>query len=362
MPSVIEWKSNMKTPQLPLHLLLLGLVASLLMTVSLPSYSDSNTTGKFLGAQNTEYPSWFKSSFLEFADDIEEAAEEGKRLAIIFHQDGCPYCNLLIEKNLSQQDIKELMQTKLDVVELNIWGSREVVSVAGKTYAENDFAKALNIQYTPTVLFFNEEGKVALRLNGYREPAEFKRALEYVTGKYEKTQSYSQYIAANRITKSNESLNTQDFFDKAPYDLSLPKAGFDKPVAVFFEQTNCPNCDKFHTVNLAKSDTQNIIKQFKNIQLDMWSDTPVTTPDGETTTARKWAEKLGVTYAPSVVFFGKDGQEVIRLEAMFKAFHTASSFDYVLSEAYKTQPSLQNYITERAEHIREQGNDVNLWD
>ena len=352
----------MRTKQHAIPLFLLGLIACLLMSISIPSYSDSKTTGKFLGAQNTEYPSWFKTSFLEFSDDIEEAAEEGKRLAIIFHQDGCPYCNLLIEKNLSQQDIKELMQTKLDVVELNIWGSREVVSVGGTTYAENDFAKALNIQYTPTVLFFNEEGKVALRLNGYREPAEFKRALEYVTGKHEKTQSYSEYIAANRVTKSNEKLNTQSFFDKAPYDLTVPKAGFEKPLAVFFEQTSCPNCDKFHTVNLAKSDAQGIVKQFKNIQLDMWSDTAVTTPDGEVTTAKKWAEKLGVTYAPSVVFFGKDGKEVIRLEAMFKAFHTASSFDYVLSEAYKTQPSLQNYITERAEHIREQGNDVNLWD
>jgi len=352
----------MKQTQISLQRLLVVLLSGLFLLTSLSVQAASETTGKFLGAQNTEYPDWFKSSFLEFADDVEEAAEEGKRLAIVFHQDGCPYCNLLIEKNLSQTDIKELMQSKLDVVELNIWGSRELVSVAGKTYAEKDFAKALDVQYTPTMLFFDEAGKVALRLNGYREPAEFKRALEYVTGKHEKTKSYSEYIAENQVTKSNETLNSQAFFSKAPYDLAVSTQGYEKPLAVFFEQSSCPNCDTFHSVNLARDTTKKVVEQFQNVQLDMWSDTPVITPNGETTTSRQWAEKLGVTYAPSVVFFGKDGKEVIRLEAMFKPFHTASTFDYVLSEAYKTQPNLQKYITERAEHIRAQGNDVNLWD
>lgn len=317
--------------------------------------------GQYLGAKETEYPDWFKDSFLEFKDDVAEAAEAGKRLAIVFHQDNCPYCNLLVERNLSQHDIQQQMKDKLEVVAINMWGSRELISVAGKTYTERDFSAALRVQYTPTILFFNEAGKLALRLNGLLEPAEFKRALNYVTEKQETKLSYSAYVAANRVESASSELNIQAFFDAPPYDLSLPDTGYDKPVAVFFEQTACPNCDKLHKNVLTDPDTKTVIEQFKNIQLDMWSDTPITTPQGEQITAKKWAEKLAINYAPSIVLFDKQGKEIIRIEAAFKAFHTQSTFDYVLGEAYKTQPNFQTYISHRADVIRESGKDVDLW-
>ena len=93
----------------------------------------------------------------------------------------------------------------------------------------------------------------------------------------------------------------------------------------------------------------------------MWSNTPVVTPNGEKTTAREWAKKLDIKFAPSIVIFNEKGEEVIRSEAFFKVFHTQSIFAYVLEGAYKKQPSFQRYLSERAEHIREQGQDVDIW-
>jgi|GEM_PF-53985 len=317
--------------------------------------------GEFLGAMPTEYPEWFKDSFLEFAEDIEEAAAEGKRLAILFHQDGCPYCNLLVERNLAQHDIQQLMKDKFDVIAINMWGARELISVGGKAYTEREFSAALKVQYTPTILFFNEKGKLALRLNGYLKPAEFKRALSYVAQKQETKISYANYVAANRVETANSELNKQAFFDSASMDLSLLKSGYDQPVAVFFEQTNCPNCDQLHQEILKDVETTEIVKQFRNVQLDMWSDTPIVTPEGVSTTAKTWANKLGINYAPSIVLFDKQGKEIIRVEAMFKTFHTQSVFDYVLSEAYREEPSFQTYISHRADAIRETGKTVDLW-
>ena len=66
--------------------------------------------GRFIGAMPTTYPDWFKESFLEFREDIAEAADAGKRVAVLFHQDGCPYCNALVERNLSQRDIESLLK------------------------------------------------------------------------------------------------------------------------------------------------------------------------------------------------------------------------------------------------------------
>lgn len=317
--------------------------------------------GQYLGAKETTYPDWFKDSFLEFKEDVAEAAEAGKRLAIVFHQDNCPYCNLLVERNLSQQDIQQQMKDKLDVIAINMWGARELVSVGGKNYTERDFAAALRVQYTPTLLFFNESGKLALRLNGYLAPAEFKRALDYVTDKHDATQSYAAYIAANQVKSANEALNEQAFFADAPHQLTRPEKGYDQPLAIFFEQGSCPNCDTLHTKVLTDADTKAIVEQFHNVQLDMWSEDEITTPQGETTTARKWAEKLGISYAPSIVLFNQQGEEIIRMEGMFKSFHTQSIFDYVLSEGYKTEPSFQRYIAHRADVIRETGKDVDLW-
>ena len=48
------------------------------------------TPGKYEGAANAKHPAWFKESFLDFGDDIDEATQAGKRLALYFWQPGCP--------------------------------------------------------------------------------------------------------------------------------------------------------------------------------------------------------------------------------------------------------------------------------
>ena len=82
-----------------------------------------------LGAKQTVYPDWFKQSFLDFRADIAEAAQAGKTVILLFHQDGCPYCNALVERNLSQRKIEQKLRDKFEIVALNIWGDRDIVSV-----------------------------------------------------------------------------------------------------------------------------------------------------------------------------------------------------------------------------------------
>jgi hypothetical protein len=44
-----------------------------------------------------------------------------------------------------------------------------------------------------------------------------------------------------------------------------------------------------------------------------------------------------------------------------KGFHVQSVLDYVASGAYKKQPSLQRFIRERADAMRERGVVVDIW-
>ncbi|MEJ2361048.1 MAG: thioredoxin fold domain-containing protein [Gammaproteobacteria bacterium] len=316
-------------------------------------------TGKFYGAVETEYPAWFKTSFLDLRDDLADANKAGHRLVVLFVQNGCPYCHALIERNMAQKDIEQIMRKHFDVVLINMWGDREVTGLDGKQYMEKNFAAALKVQFTPTLLFFNEKGKVILRLNGYLPPHRFKSAIEYVANHQENKISYRDYMAAHAVHGKGGKMRSEPFFAKPPYDLRKLKGT--KPIALFFEQNDCPNCNTLHDKVLSDPGTRKVISHFENIQLNMWSKTPIITMDGKQTTARALARQLNIKYAPTIVLMDPQGKEIIRSEAFFKVFHTQGIFAYVLDGGYKTQPSFQRWLQTRADHLREQGKNVDIW-
>jgi thioredoxin-related protein len=337
------------------------LLATCLITLSQSALSETQKA-EFFGGIETEYPAWFKESFLDLREDLTEAKEAGKRLVIFFHQDGCPYCNALVERNFAQKDIAEKARKNFDIITINMWGDRPVTYVDGVHYTEKTFAEKLKVQFTPTVIFFDEQGKVALRINGYHSPQRFNLDLDYVAHRKEKEMSYRDFMRANwPASKTNKNLNPEPYFSKPPYDFSAKVGIKGKPFVVFFEQKDCPNCDALHKKILPDTELLGVLKQFDAVQLDMWSKTPVVTPEGKKMTAREWAKQLDVKYAPSIVVFNTEGKEVIRSEAFFKVFHTQGVLNYVLSEGYREQPSFQRYLTDYADHFREQGKAVDIW-
>ncbi len=326
--------------------------------------------GSFAGAKTATHPDWFKESFLDLEEDISDAAAHNKRLVVYFWQEGCPYCSQLWEDNFSQKDIENNFRKNFEIVAINLWGDRDV-TVKGKNFTEKSFAEALNIKYTPTLLFFNEKQKVTLQLNGYIPPEDFRLALEYAALRDESKPAYAAYVTKNRENKTtkntaNSGLHHEDFFSRPEYNLKRltqkpesKKTG--KYIAVFFEKTDCKNCDLLHQKTLKNPLTRKLVKQFEAIQLDRFSNTPVITPQGTKTTAKKWADQLNIIYQPAIVFFDPKGNEVMRIDAQLRSFHIQSVFDYVLSGAYKTQKNFQRYISTRADILREHGVNVDIW-
>ncbi len=316
--------------------------------------------GAFLGAMDTEHPAWFKESFLDFQEDVDEAAANNKRVVVYVYQQGCPYCNRLVEYNFGQKDIVEKTQQNFEVIALNMWGDREVTTLDGATMIEKDFAKSIGANYTPTLLFFDEQGQVVLRVNGYYPPHNFRIALDYVAGKKEQGQTYRDYFATRHPVPATGELHAEPFFMQPPYDLT--RAGTTRPLVVFFEQKECQECDRLHQKTLQYPMTRELVQQLDAVQLDMWSSTAVITPDNRKMTAREWARELNIAFAPSLVFFDTQGQEVMRADGFLKNFHVQTLFDYVAKGAYTTEPEFQRYLSHRAEQLREQGVDVDIWD
>lgn len=318
-------------------------------------------------ALDIEYPDWFKTSFMELEEDILEARESGKRLMLVFHQPGCPYCNAFVERNLSQKDIEESVKSNFDVIEINMWGDLEVIDVGGNQFTEKTFARHLKVQFTPTVLMYDQNGAIALRINGYFPPDKFRAALKFVIEEDSSKQTFNEYLASlnagidqqnNQPPKKFTYIDTDDF--STDQSVSLPGGDSGKPYILLFEQKDCNNCQQLHDSVLADKDISALLDRFDVIRLDMWGMDQINLREGKQTSGRSLAKKLGINYAPTMVFYSTDHEEVIRSESWLKRFHTKSMLDYVLSDAWREQASFQNYIRDRAEIIRQNGGSVNI--
>jgi thioredoxin-related protein len=318
--------------------------------------------GEYRGAANAKHPLWFKESFLDFSEDIDEATADGKRLSLYFWQAGCPYCNRLWEHNMAVEGIEDEFQSNFDVVAINMWGDQEVVTVAGKQFTEKQLARALDVDFTPTLLFYDEQKKSVLRLNGYLPPERFKLALAYASGEHAEGQGFNEYVLS-QLPSSTGLARKQSFFkapDEALKDRSQ-QAG-DRPLAVIFETADCTSCEQFHDLTLAHSDTRGLLAQMDVVQLDARSNIAITLPNGGASTPVKWAAELGLAYFPSIAFFDEKGEQVMLMDTYFRNFHTQSVFAYVLEKGYLEQPSFQRYISARVDDLNVQGIDVDIWE
>jgi thioredoxin-related protein len=292
------------------------------------------------------HPSWFKASFLDLSDDLKEAKEEKKSgIAVYFGQKDCAYCKALMEVNLKTPDIQRYMRKHFDVIAVDIWNAREVVDPQGVAMTEREYSIREQTNFTPSFIFYDLDGKIALRLRGYYPPYAFRAALKYVVEGFYKEETIKAYMdRADPPGKfEQEDLNTQVFFMQPPYALDRSHFKAEKPMIVFFEQKNCHACDILHTRPLGSSSMIELIDQFDVVQLDVDTETPVMTPAGDHLTARKWAEKLGIFYTPALVFFDQEGKEIIRLDSVAGQDRLKGVLNYVLSGAYKKYPTYLEY-------------------
>jgi thioredoxin-related protein len=332
------------------------------MTIFLSSIVSAETPAESLdaGLVNPGYaekPDWFANSFLDIREDLGEAANAGKRVMLYFYQDGCPYCQKLLDINFALQETEAKTRKHYDVVAINMWGDREVVDFNGADTTEKSFAKSLRVMFTPTLLFLNEQGDVTLRVNGYYPPHKFNAALDYAVSHNGSDPAFRDYFAAMSPPAASGVLH----HDAAWLPANSKLDGRDgKPLLVLFEQKDCAPCDELHLDILKRPESSEQLDRFDVVLLDMWSKDPVRRPDGKISSVAQWAKDLNVQYAPSLVFFDGQGAEVFRTEAYLKSFHIQSSMDYVASGAYLEQPSFQRFISARAEALEAQGVHVDI--
>lgn len=304
-------------------------------------------------------PPWFTESLLDFRDEIRDAARSGKRVMVYFGQDGCPYCKQLMQTNFSQRTIVEKTRRHFVAIALNIWGDREATWIGGRTTSEKQLASLLHVQFTPTLLFLDEQGQIVARLNGYYPPHRFEAVLDYVAGHMETKIALADYMRTAAREAASDRLHDEPFFMKPPYNLRRAPGG--RPLIALFETPFCSSCDELHQEGFRRSDVRELVARFDVVRLALGERAELASPQGCRMSAADWARMLNIAYTPTMVFFNDQGREIFRVEAYVRPFHLASALDYVASGAYRREPSFQRFVQARAARMRERGQAVELW-
>ena len=289
-----------------------------------------------------QYPAWFKQGFLDLDEDLEEAVAAGKQgIIVYFGQKRCAYCKMLIDVNFKTPDIVTYTRRHFDVIPIDIWSPEEVTLPSGESLGQRQYAQKLGTDFTPSLIFYDADGRIALRLRGYYPPYQFRAALEYVADGHYLREQFPVYMARGDQTLRFErgDLVEQPFFSPPPHNLDRSHFPAELPLVVFFEQGDCHACDILNTQPLQRQTVRQLLNRFDSVQLDMWSDIPVIKPDGKQSTARKWAEELGIFYAPSILFFDENGKEIIRVDSVVRLFRLRNVLNYVVSRGYLTEPN-----------------------
>ncbi len=289
-------------------------------------------------------PDWFKMSFLELQEDLADARKNGKRgIIIYFGQKRCPYCKAQLENNWGQKDILNYTLRYFDVIAIDVRGQKPVIDLQGREWTEKTWSVAQDTNFTPSLIFYDLQGREALRLRGYRPPYQFRAALEYVADGHYREESFRDYLARaeKAFSYGKDGLNEDEIFQPPPYLLDRSRIPAQRPLLITFERPRCHACDVLHGGPFNDPRIRRLLRDFDVVQLNMQADTPLLTPKGKKTTTRRWAESLGLDYAPTLIFFDEHGREIIRIDSVVWFYRLRNVLNYVRSGAWRQQRNFQ---------------------
>ncbi len=127
-----------------------------LLTLALGAAMTLPAAAFTMGDDGLHKEDWFSITFRDMREDIDAARREGKRLAIIYEQAGCPYCKKVHEQVLADPKVRDYIKANFMMVQYNLYGDEEVTDLDGKTLTEKTAARRWRILFTPTILFMPE--------------------------------------------------------------------------------------------------------------------------------------------------------------------------------------------------------------
>jgi thioredoxin-related protein len=319
------------------------------------SYANTVEPGKIVGGKVSELPEWFKDSFLDIAEDVEEAKDENKHLMLYMHLTGCPYCYKMVEEGFKNNANTQIIKDNFDVVAINIRGNKEVALSEDLTMTEEEVRNHYKVNFTPTIVFLDQNNKLVYKVNGYRSVENFKHVLNFVKTRAYQNTTLAEFIWQQKRTKHYLFKDHSSF--QSITDLSAKR---DKPLLVLFEDEYCVMCNRLHNGHLKNPEILRELDLFDVVRFNAESDQAIIDVDGNKTTPSQYVKKLGLDYRPGIVMFDQ-GVEVMRIDALLYTYHFSGHLRYIGERHYKQYPdSVYDYLRVYRQKILDAGQDIDL--
>ena len=135
----------------------------------------------------------------DFPDEVSVAADEDKNIVIMFHQNGCPYCDKMRKRVFPHPKVNAFYSKNFYLIEVNNKGDLDVVTPTGESMVEKDFAQQMRVRATPVFVFLDKQGNEALKLVGYQDAEMFNAAGRYVSGEaFKDGTSFLSFVRAGQ--------------------------------------------------------------------------------------------------------------------------------------------------------------------
>jgi len=114
-------------------------------------------------------------------------------LLAIFEQDNCHACNVLHAGVLSRDKISRTFPD-IDIVQIDVSDDSPLITPDEKKISSRQWADEQNIFYTPTLIFYDEEGGEILRLGSVAHFNRLKNVFRYIGSKaYQHYKNYAEW-------------------------------------------------------------------------------------------------------------------------------------------------------------------------
>ncbi len=336
-----------------LNIFTIPLLLALLLALALPAgATETPERGAITGGVAHEAPAWFKESFLEIADDVDEANEAGKHVLLFFQLNDCPYCDRMLEDSFEAEPQGAYIRQHFDTIAINVRGDRDIAFNEEISVTEKQLSEILKVAATPAILFLDEGNKTIVRVNGYRAPQRFRQVLEYVATRSYQTTGLADYLQA-KLDSNVYRLRPNPLFSEIT-DLS----SVDGPLMLIFEDGSCYDCNEFHDGILASEMVREEISPFTIVRLDASSNHAIVDIYGNQTTPAELARKHEMIYRPGVLAFD-DGNLVRRHDSLIFPHHFKESMRFVSGGFYR-KTDFRNYSLQRTEELLAAGVVIDL--
>lgn len=132
--------------------------------------------------------------FVSFDVGLEQAQKTHKKLFVYFGRFGCGYCAKVNRETFSDPGLRKLYIKNYVLVYVDAESGDRLTLPDGERLSGMELGARLNVFSTPVFLYMDPDGKLILRVPGYKTVKDFKDFDRYVQGGFYRRENINTFL------------------------------------------------------------------------------------------------------------------------------------------------------------------------